>query len=99
MAAEAGEAIDMNASELLRPSEAMAVLGIRHRDTLRRLRRCHPEIAVKLPGMKHHRYRRAQLVHLVQHAVEGGQIVRVAKIPPSVKTSTESAVQPSSRTF
>lgn len=59
----------MNQPELLRPSEAMVFLGIRHPDTLRKLRRAHPEIAVRLMGMKHHRYVRARLVGLRERSM------------------------------
>lgn len=55
--------------EYLRPSEAMTFLGIRHRDTLRKLRRAHPGIAVRFGFMKHHRYITAQLVALRQARV------------------------------
>lgn len=52
--------------EFMRPSEAMAFLGIRHPDTLRKLRRAHPGIAIRFGGMKHHRYLTVKLVALRQ---------------------------------
>jgi len=54
----------MNDSEFLRPAEAMALLGIRHPDTLRRLRRARPGIAVLFGGMTHFRYLRARILAL-----------------------------------
>lgn len=50
--------------ELLRPGEAMVLLGIRHPDTLRKLRRANPEIAVNVAGMKHYRYVRTRVLAL-----------------------------------
>lgn len=44
----------------------MALLGIRHPDTLRRIRRANPDVVVRLNGMKHHRYVRARLLAIVQ---------------------------------
>lgn len=47
----------------------MQLLGIRHPDTLRKLRRANPGIAIRLAGMKHHRYVRARLVSLRERSI------------------------------
>lgn len=80
--------------EFLRPSEAMALLGIRHPDTLRKLRRAHPEIAIRFGWMKHHRYRRDRILVLLE---ERHSPRVLAKAPGSGMTAMESAVAPAAR--
>ena len=80
--------------EFLRPSEAMALLGIRHPDTLRKLRRAHPEIAVRFLWMKHTRYRKDRLLALLEQRHPPGGL---AKAAGSGMTPLESAVPPAAR--
>lgn len=52
-----------NLPELLRPGEAMRLLGL-GREGLRALAKSRPEAAVVLPGYKHPRYRKTVLARL-----------------------------------
>lgn len=50
---------------LLKPEQAMEALGC-NEDTLRILREGTPGIAIRLPGMKHHRYLKANIALLAK---------------------------------
>lgn len=53
----------MNATaELLTASQAMSLLGIRSKATLRKIRQSKPGVAVVIPGMRQHRYVRRILI-------------------------------------
>lgn len=54
--------IDAALPQLLTADEAMRLTGIRSRTTLARIRRQHPGIAVRIPGMRNYRYVRMILV-------------------------------------
>jgi hypothetical protein len=57
---------------LLSRSEAMEVLGVRHKRTLETIRESHPELAVRLPGTKRWAYRKLRLAKLAGVALEVG---------------------------
>ena len=56
--------------EFLSRSKAMLLLGVRHADTLERIRQARPEIAVVLPGMKRRRYVRSRIMVIAKERDE-----------------------------
>lgn len=65
----------MNAhAELLTASQAMELLGIRSKRTLRRIRESKPGVAVVIPGMRHHRYVRRILIQAARLATERSSV-------------------------
>jgi len=52
-------------SELISSAEALQLLGVRSRQTLSRIRKRFPRVALVVPGMVHPRYRRTVLLQIL----------------------------------
>lgn len=52
--------------EFMTPGQAMQLLRVRSPKTLRKLRQAHPDLAIRLPGMKHWRYVQSRVAALLK---------------------------------